>query len=98
LYRQRVRKFEVADDMDRVKLGFTRDSVRSRLVFTAGPEYDASGREVPNRCGGVTIYDYEHALNAIGHGRLLGKRVHSQKDRARSLEHMERYVKTIICP
>lgn len=98
LYRQSIRRFTVADDMQRMELLFARAGQRSRLVLEAGPSYDASGREVVNDCGGTTTYEYEYAYNAIAQGRLLGRAVHSQKDRARSLEHMERYVKTIVCP
>lgn len=98
LHRQRIRRFVVADDGSRAELAFSRDGVRSRMVLTAGPSYDAGRSETDNGCGGTTTYRYEYAYNAIAEGSLLGKRVHSREDRAESLEHLERYVKTIFCP
>lgn len=34
--------------------------------------------------------------NAIAEGSLLGRKVHSQEDQDRLLEHLERYVKTVV--
>lgn len=97
LARQRVRRFTVAEDGSRALLIFSRKGVRNRLSFTAGADYSAGRSETENSCGGTTTYSYEYAYNAIAEGSLLGKRVHSQKDRGRSLEHLERYVKTVVC-
>ena len=97
LHRQPITTFRVRSDMSRAVLRFGRDG-RHRLEFDAGPAYDAGGRDIPNGCGGVTTYEYEYAYNAIAQGRLFGRDVHTRRDLSDSMEHMERFAKSSVCP
>jgi hypothetical protein len=85
--------------MDSARLVF-RDPRRgySWLNFTATDSYDARSYDFPNGCGGVTVFQYEHALNANVKGILLGRRVATMKDVDPEQESMSSYIEWTACP
>ena len=70
----------------------------NRLVMKADDSYTASGRSLPNACGGATVLAYELAYNATARGVLFGRNVSTGGDADPELEAMTRYLEAEVCP
>lgn len=68
------------------------------LSFRTRDDHDATGRQVPNECGGLSIRNYEIARSATARGRLFGRRVSSKTEWRRDIESVSRYAEIGVCP
>lgn len=96
---QEVVRFDASDDLSVASLVF-RDSRRrnNRLRLVANDPYQATGRSIPNECGGATVLAYEYAFNATATGTMFGRRVQTSRDADPESETLTRYVEVKACP
>lgn len=99
LHDGRVIRFETSADFGNGTVTFRdRRGRRNHLSLVATDPYQATGRDVPNSCGGATIDAYEHAYNASATGTLFGRKVTTRGDADPEAEAMTRYVEVEGCP
>ncbi len=98
LAERKVMRFETRDDLSEALLVFKDATSRvSKIALRADDPYSASGRSIPNECGGATLQRYEYAFNASARGILFGRRVTTAGDADPEAESMTRYVELKAC-
>lgn len=98
LAEQEVVRFEASEDMLDGTLVFRSPRGRtSRIVLRGDDPYAASGRSLPNECGGATFQRYEQAYNASARGTMFGRKVTTQGDADPEAESMSRHLEIKGC-
>lgn len=93
----RIGRFHANEAFTRISVTLARNETKHRLTFRAVDDHPASGREVPNECGGVSVRGYEIARTARARGLLFGRRVDSRDEKRGEKESVSRYLEISAC-